>query len=78
MVWIMPSIFLGTGLRNIISIAVNTIREPSSAGIGKRFITARFADMIATTYIKLPNPCELTSAIVLTTVIVPPALSKPI
>lgn len=37
------------GLSEYHSISVNTIREPSSAGIGKRFITAKFAEITAIT-----------------------------
>lgn len=74
----MASIFLGTGFLNIISISVNNILLPSSAGNGNKFITARFAEIIATTYKKLSKPRDDSCAIILIVVIVPPAFSMPV
>ena len=77
-VWITASTLRGTGLRKIISISVNSILDPSRDGMGSRFITARFAEMIATTYRNEPSPEELRFAMVVMTVMVPPAASSPI
>lgn len=72
------SIFLGTGFLNIHSISVNNILLPSSAGNGNRFITAKFAEIIATTYRNESKPSADTFAMVMIVVIVPPAPSMPI
>ena len=43
---------------NLRKRAFYIILLPSSAGNGNKFITARFAEIIATTYKKLSNPSD--------------------
>ena len=71
------STFSGTGFRNIISISVKSILLPSKAGNGSKFITARLAEITATTYKKLSKPSDETFAITPIVVSVPPAASAP-
>ena len=72
-VWIQPSMCLGTGFLKTISIKTNTDLAPSSDGTGKTLKTARFADKSGRSNKKYSIPISLISAICETAVIVPPA-----